>query len=257
MRLTFLGTGTSQGIPIIGCDCDVCRSEDPRDRRLRSSIHVEHAGFHLQVDAPPEFRLQALAAQLTAVDAVLITHTHADHIFGLDDLRQFNALRGGAAIPVYAAPPDVAHLRKVFAYMFKPAEPGTTRPRIELRAVEAPFALGPFRVTPLPVWHGAEMILGYRLDADGCAVAYAPDCSGIPDETMRLLEKLDVMVLDALRPTPHPTHLSLPESLALLRRIGARRSFITHLCHRLGHAATQRAVPGDVTVPWDGLTIEV
>ncbi len=256
MKLIFLGTGTSQGIPMIGCACEVCRSEDPRDRRWRSAIHVEHDGFHVQVDTPPEFRLQVLAAQVPRVDAVLITHTHADHIFGMDDLRQFNA-QLGAPIPIYAAPAATAHLRSIFSYMFEPGVPGTTRPRVELRVVEEPFSLGPLRVTPLPVLHGPETILGYRFDTGARAMAYVPDCSGIPAATLEHMKSLDLVVLDALRPTPHPTHLSLPESLALLARIGARRSFITHLCHRLGHAATQRQLPSSVTVPWDGLTVEV
>lgn len=256
MKLTFLGTGTSQGIPMIGCECEVCRSEDPRDRRWRSAIHVEAAGVHLQVDTPPEFRLQALAAQLERVDAVLVTHTHADHIFGMDDLRPFST-RQRSPIPVYAAPPAVAHLRQVFAYMFEPGEPGTTRPRIELRLVESPFAFGPFQITPLPVRHGLETVLGYRFDAGARALAYVPDCSDIPDATLERMKALDIVVLDALRPTAHPTHLSLPESLVWLARIGARRSFITHLSHRLGHAVTQRQLPSGVAVPWDGLAVEV
>lgn len=256
MKLTFLGTGTSQGIPVIGCDCAVCKSPDPRDHRMRSSIHVEHEGFHIQVDTPPEFRLQALAAEVPRVDAVLITHTHADHIFGMDDLRQFNALQGGP-IPVFGAVADLRHLRTVFDYMFRNAPAGTTRPRVELKAVERPFSLGPFRVVPLPVRHGPDMILAWRLEAGDRALAYAPDCSAIPDETLKQLSGLDVMILDALRPTPHPTHLSLPESLALLARIGARRSFITHVCHRLRHGEVSRALPSGVLVPWDGLAVEV
>lgn len=256
MKLTFLGTGTSQGIPVIGCDCETCRSPDPRDHRMRSSIHVEHEGFHVQVDTPPEFRLQALAAGLPRVDAALITHTHADHIFGMDDLRQFNAVQG-SPIPVYGAIADLRHLRAIFDYMFRPAPKGTTRPRVELKTVDGPFSLGPFRVTPLPVRHGPDTILAWRLDAGGRSLVYAPDCSGIPDDAWNGLAGLDAMILDALRPTPHPTHLSLPESLALLERIGARRSYITHLCHRLRHDETSRALPAGVYVPWDGLVVEV
>ncbi len=254
MKLIFLGTGTSQGIPVIGCDCEVCRSDDPRDRRMRSSVHVEYEGYHIQVDTPPEFRLQALAADIPRVDAVLVTHTHADHIFGMDDLRRFNELQG-AAIPVYASPRDVNHLRRIFAYMTEPPPPGITRPRIELRPVIDPVEVGPFRVTPFAVEHGSDRVYGYRLDAGGRALAYVPDCHTMGLSALACLAGLDVMILDALRTTPHPTHLSLPESLALLAHIGARRSFITHLCHRLGHAETERLLPFGVEIPWDGLEV--
>ena len=256
MKLTFLGTGTSQGIPVIGCPCAVCHSEDPRDRRLRSSIHVESDGFHLQVDTPPEFRLQVLAADILRVDALFVTHTHADHIFGLDDVRGFTD-RQRAPIPVYGSSSCMEHLRCVFSYIFDPPIPGTSRPHIELHPIEGAVLSGPFRVVPLPVEHGPDTVYGYRLDAAGRALAYIPDCHHIPPSTLEQLSSLDVMILDALRPSPHPTHLSLPESLALLARIGARRSFVTHLCHRLGHAETERQLPSGVEIPWDGLAVQV
>ena len=260
MRLTFLGTGTSHGVPAIGCDCAVCRSENPRNRRTRSSLYVQSdTGAAVLVDVTPEFRIQAIATGLRRVDAVVLTHAHADHIMGIDDLRRINEIQNGP-VPIHGAPDTLAVVRRAFAYAFDPGPPGPTCPALELcpwdrdgHAVE----VGDLRVVPLPCQHGPFSIHGFLFEEGPRRAAYFPDCNGLPDATLRELHDLDVMILDGLRPQPHPTHFSLSESLEMLARIGARRSFITHICHLLEHEATQAAVPEGVFVPWDGLVVEL
>lgn len=256
MRLTFLGTGTSFGVPLIGCTCPVCTSPDPRNRRTRSGLWITAAGQSLLADLPPDFRAQALRERIGRVDAVFLTHGHADHLFGLDDLRRYNELQR-APIPVHAAPDTLAIVRRAFAYAFEPAPPGLTRPRLDLRTLDtAPVDAGGVTVTPLRVRHGADWILGFRFDADGRSAAYVPDCNELPEATLAQVRGVDCMILDALRHEPHPTHFSVSESVACLRRIGARRSYLTHLCHRLDHAATEADLPPDIRVACDGLTVE-
>jgi phosphoribosyl 1,2-cyclic phosphate phosphodiesterase len=256
LNLTFLGTGTSVGIPVIGCECAVCRSEDPRNIRLRSSLYVVVDGLHLVIDTSPDFRQQALRHRIPRVDAVLVTHSHADHIFGLDEVRRYNTLQN-AVIPVYAADETVADLKRIFNYIYVEAPPGTYRPRLDMISVEEPFQVGDGVVTPIPVIHGHVKTLGFRLDAGGHSIGYVPDCREMPDRSLALLKDVDVMVLDALRHRPHATHLTVEESVALLRKIGARRSLLTHLCHDLDHAETQAGLPPGIEVSWDGLEIKV
>jgi phosphoribosyl 1,2-cyclic phosphate phosphodiesterase len=258
MKATFLGTGTSSGVPLIGCECPVCRSADPRDRRRRASLHVQAAGQCLLVDTPPDFREAALAWDVRRVDAVLFTHAHADHIFGFDDIRRFNVLQGNRAIPAYAAEPTLGHVRRVFSYIENRDEPDLWRPLIEFRPVTGPFAIGDVAIEPLPVRHdtSGDIAVGYLFAAEGRRLAYVPDCKAMPDETLARIRGVDVAILDALRHRPHATHLSLSESLALLKRIGAQRSFITHMGHDLGFEATQASLPPGVFVPHDGLTVE-
>ncbi len=259
MKLAFLGTGTSHGIPMIGCACAVCRSRNPRNRRLRCSLWVRAAGQSLIVDTPPDFRAQVLRAGVDRVDAVFLTHGHADHIFGLDDLRTFCA-RGTRALPVYASPHAAPVLTSAFGYALRrtPANENN-RPAFRARTLRdgRPVVCGRVRVTPLGVWHGPWRIQGFRFDAGGRSAAYIPDASALPDATLRRLRGVDVMILDALRPEPHSTHLNLEQSLALLERIAAPRSYLTHLCHRLDHAATDAALPPGIRVAYDGLTVEV
>lgn len=255
MKLTFLGTGTSVGIPVIGCDCAVCRSRDPRDTRTRTSIYLQAAGQHLVVDTTPDFRQQALRRRIPRVDAVLFTHAHADHVFGFDDIRRYNTLQD-AVIPAYAAPPTLADLRRIFRYIGTDRIPGLYRPLIDFRAIDGPFSVGDVRVTPVDVDHPPDPTLGFRFDAAGRSLGYVPDCLSLPEPALAALAGVEVMVLDALKHTPHRTHMCLEASIQTLRRIGAARSFIIHMCHDLGHQATQEKLPPGIEVAYDGLDID-
>lgn len=256
IKVTFLGTGVSHGIPVIGCGCKVCRSKNPRDRRLRSSIHVECGGWHIQVDTPPDFREQSLKFRLPRVDALFFTHAHADHIFGLDDVRRFNEIQGGV-IPVYASAETGKVLRDCFGYTLRPPPPGLSVPYLELCEERWPVSLGEVTVHPLPVQHGKMQACGFMFASAETRVAYIPDCSGIPDSTLAMIQGCDAIALDALRPEPHPSHFSLDESVDHLLRIGAKQSWITHLCHLLGHEETGQMLPGGIQVAYDGMVWEV
>jgi phosphoribosyl 1,2-cyclic phosphate phosphodiesterase len=242
---------------MIGCDCRVCVSSDPKNRRRRSCLYIQAGGQHIIVDTPPDFREQALAYRVPRVTAILYTHSHADHIFGLDDIRRFNTMQGGG-IPAYADPGTLLDLRRVFNYVEVQGEPEVYRPDIKFMPVNGPFSVGPVDITPVHVIHGPKPTLGYRLDADGCRLGYVPDCAELPDAAAALLAGCDVMILDALRHRPHKTHLTVDQSLAVLKRLGAKRSFIVHLAHDLDHRETEAMLkPHDVEVSFDGLTIEV
>ena len=258
MRITFLGTGTSHGVPMIGCECATCLSADSRDVRLRPSIYVETAGARVLVDAGPDLRAQALRHHITRVDAILFTHGHADHILGMDDVRRFNALREKAAtpgaMPCFGDAATLEDIRRMFSYVFDPATPkGGGLPQLDLRDVDGAFRVGDLEVTPVPVLHGSRPILGYRFGP----FAYLTDCSRIPDPSWPLLSGLDVLVLDALRIRPHPTHFSLDEAVATAARIGAARTFFTHMCHDLSHAATDARLPSGMALAYDGLVLEL
>lgn len=256
MKATFLGTGTSHGVPMIGCRCPVCTSSDPRNVRRRSSLYLESAGTGLIFDTTPEFREQCIRFGVGRVDAVFITHAHADHIFGFDDVRRFCHLQQ-TYIPVYGSPDCIAVMRRKFDYVDKPSHSFGGVPRVQFTPAGAPVETGPFRVTPLPVRHGREMIYGFLAEADGARLAYIPDCSGIPDSTLQLMENMTVVILDGLRPEPHSTHFSTAQSVEMLRRIGAPFSFVTHLTHSWDHAALQDWLPDGFYAPWDGLCMEV
>ena len=254
MRVTFLGTGTSSGVPVVGCDCATCRSADPKDRRWRPSIYLELPdATRVLIDTTPDFRTQALTFGVTGLDVILFTHYHADHIMGLDDVRPFN-FRQPAAIPCLGDASTLAALRRVFSYAWDPAVPrGGGLPRLRLVEVTGRFSVGRAEVVPVPLWHGTYPILGYRVDD----FAYLTDCSDIPDTSWPLLERLDVLVLDALRHRPHPTHLSLSEAVDTAVRIGARQTYFTHMCHDLPHAETCAMLPFGVTLAHDGLVLEL
>lgn len=253
-RVVFLGTGTSHGVPMIGCACATCQSPDPRDRRLRPSIYIEVAGGpHLLVDTATDLRQQALVHGITRVDAILFTHSHADHVLGLDEVRRFNVLQR-AAIPAYADPQTAGDIRRTFHYIFEPPEqPGGGVPQIDLRCVDGPFAIAGVPVMPVPIFHGARRILGYRLGS----FAYLTDCSRIPDESWPLLANLDVLVLDGLRHRPHPTHFTVAEALEVSQRLAPGRTLLTHICHDLPHASTNASLPPGVALAHDGLEIEI
>lgn len=253
MRVTFLGTGTSHGVPMIGCACEVCRSTNPRDKRWRPSILLEVGGLAVLVDTSTDLRAQALAFGVTRVDAVLYTHSHADHILGFDELRRFNVLMGHP-VPVFGDARTLADLRRVFAYAFADPPPrGGGVPNVRPFGVRGPFCLGGVEVVPVPIRHGEQLILGYRIGP----FAYLTDCSGIPDAAWPLLAGVDVVVLGALRDRRHPTHFTVAEAVEAAGRLGARRTLFTHMCHDLGHDATNRRLPAGIELAWDGLVLEV
>lgn len=275
-RLTILGSGTSTGVPMIGCHCPVCVSADPRDRRLRPSILLRvpaprseappaaprtgsrqpspHAPAAVLIDTTPDFRAQALTAGLERVDAVLYTHSHADHIFGLDDLRQLNFALPGP-IPVHGDEATIADLRRIFRYVFDDNYPHSAIPKIAAHVVAAPAELraAGVRFEALRVLHGDLPILAYRFGAN----AYVTDFSQIPAPALERLRGLDVLILDALRHRPHPTHSSVANSLRLVEELAPRRAFFTHICHDLLHAETERALPPSVRLAYDGLELDV
>ena len=253
MRLRILGSGTSYGVPVIGCGCDVCRSDDPRNRRTRASALIEADGQRLLIDTSTDLRAQALRHGIRTVDAILFTHAHADHLHGIDDVRRFSGV-ARRAIPAYADAATATDIRLRYAYIFNDHayRLGWGIPRLELSVIEAPTRVGDVEVTPVPILHGENLILGYRAGA----VAYLTDCSGIPETSLPMLEGLDVLVLDALRRKPHPTHFSLSQALEAAERIGARRTFFTHISHDLDHAATEAGLPDNVRLAYDGLEIE-
>lgn len=256
-RLTLLGTGTSFGVPQLGCECAVCRSSDPRDRRGRTSALVETQDESILIDTPPELRVSLLAAGTTRVDAVCYTHEHADHVAGIDDLRIFS-LRRKAAVPIYATARTGEFLRASYRYIFDDSVvplPGTSKPRLELHEVvpSVPFAVGNTTVLPLEFEHGTTPVIGYRFGR----LAYLTDIKSVSAAQLLGLGGLDVLVLNALWWRSHPTHLSIPEAIDTARRIGARRTILTHLTHETGHADLAGALPPGIEPGYDGLTVEV
>jgi len=253
-RVTILGSGTSHGVPMIGCTCEVCQSPDSRDRRLRPSIYLQaEGGPCVLVDTSTDLRQQALAYGIRQVDAILMTHSHADHVLGMDEVRRFNILNGGA-IPLHASPATARELRRIFQYVFEPPpQKGGGIPQVDLREIDGPFAVGSLPVQPVPLLHGSLPILGFRFGR----FAYLTDASSIPDESWPLLAGLDVLVLNALRHRPHPTHFSLSEAVAVAERLQPARTFFTHICHDLPHEATNRSLPAGMALASDGLTFAV
>lgn len=253
LRITVLGSGTSVGVPTVGCHCAVCRSEDPRDKRLRPSILLRYAGRCVLIDTTPDFRFQALRAGLERLDAILFTHAHADHIMGLDDVRPFN-FRQKESIPVYGSEETIAAIRRRFDYIFDAGERESQVPRLQLHALDgSAFELFGREFTPVPVLHGRSAVYGFRFGR----AAYLTDHSEIPEESLEKLRDLDVLFLDALRRRPHPTHSTLERSLEYVARLRPARAFFTHICHDLPHEATERELPPGVHLAYDGLEILV
>ncbi len=255
MRVTFLGTGTSYGIPMPGCDCAVCRSSDPRDKRYRTAILVEAGGRVLLIDTPPDLRTQCLAHDIRYLDAVLMTHAHADHVFGFDDLRAYTNRMPGP-MPVWASAGTARALRRIFDYLDRPPIPGTSLARIELRVPDGPFEFHGIRLTPLPAAHGRADMIGWKIEHGGRTLAAIPDCKHLPPETVALCRGADLAVIDALRIRPHPTHMNFEEAGAALQQIGARRSLVIHLCHEVSHAQAADLLPTGMEPAYDGLRIE-
>lgn len=253
LKITVLGSGTSVGVPTIGCRCDVCASADPRDNRLRPSILVSYQGRNVLIDTTPDFRTQALRARIARLDAVIFTHSHADHIMGLDDVRPFNFRQGGR-IPIYAAPETMDALSRVFRYIWDNGKRESNVPQLERVALDgAPFDVFGLEFQPVPILHGSQTIYGFRFGA----AAYLTDHSQIPEPSMAMLHGLDVLFLDALRYKPHPTHSTVDLSKKTVELLAPRRAFFTHICHDLGHERAESLLPPNIRLAYDGLEIEV
>ena len=251
IRVTFLGTGTSTGVPVPTCSCAICRSDDPRDRRLRPSVRLEWDGASVLIDTSTDLRQQALLHGIQRIDAVLYTHAHADHVLGLDELRLYN-WRQQSPIQAYGSARTLESVRRTFWYVFNDDPGESTRPAVDLVPVDSPFELLGREVCPVPVNHGSLPIYGWRIDG----FAYLTDVSSIPARSYALLENLDVLVLNALRARPHPTHLTLDAAVAEARRIGARRTLLTHMSHEVSHAAAEATLPSNVELAYDGLALD-
>ena len=264
LKVTVLGSGTSHGVPAIGCNCAVCRSTDSRDRRTRPSILLELDGVGQQaalalavrsilIDTSTDLRAQALAHDIRRIDAILFTHGHADHVLGLDETRRYNQMQK-STIACYANDETVMDLRRMFAYIFVTAhQMDSSMPQLRLFSLRGPFTMGGIEIVPVPLLHGALPVLGFRVGP----FAYMTDCNAIPEESWPLLKGVRVVILDALRERSHPTHFSVSEALAVVERLGPERAYFTHICHDLPHAATCARLPAGVELAYDGLVLEV
>lgn len=253
MKITFLGTGTSQGVPVIGCTCEVCRSLDYRDKRLRSSVHVEADGVSIVIDTGPDFRQQMLREGISRLDAVVFTHGHRDHLAGLDDVRAYNFLQD-SDMPLYASSMVLQQIKTEFYYAFDEHKyPGI--PQLQLHAIDnQPFRVGNVTITPLPVMHMRLPVLGFRIGN----FSYITDANLIPDSTMDMLKGTEVLVLNALQKEKHISHFNLQEALEMAKRIGAGKTFFTHISHKLGlHKKVQSELPESVALGQDGLSVSL
>jgi phosphoribosyl 1,2-cyclic phosphate phosphodiesterase len=255
MKLTFLGTGTSVGVPMIGCRCETCLSDDPRDRRLRTGLLIEHGDRRLLVDISADFRQQALRSGIDRLDAVLITHCHADHVFGLDDIRPLNFRHG--PLDIYGSEWTWRDLRRVFYYVFEAKHVGGGLPQIRPHLIDGPFEAAGLLVTPLIVKHGKSDVTGYRFSDGRAAAAFITDCNRIPPETLEQLGGLDLLIIDALRYRPHPTHLHLEQTLSYVAQLQPRRALLTHMSHDIKHEEASRGLPAGVEFAHDELEVEL
>lgn len=253
MRVTFLGTGTSTGVPVVGCRCRICTSDDPRNQRLRQSVKIEREGAVFLIDTTPDLRTQLLRSPVTHLDFILYTHSHADHLMGLDDVRPFNFFQRREVV-AYASPPTAKAIRRAFSYIWDHAtQVGGGKPQVDLREVDGPFEHAGIPIVPLPVRHGEWTILGYRIGP----FAYITDTNGIPPETEALMEGIEVLALDGLRlAPPHPTHFTIDEAVAAARKIGAKSTWLIHLAHDIDHATVEATLPKGIRLAYDGLVLD-
>jgi phosphoribosyl 1,2-cyclic phosphate phosphodiesterase len=253
--LTFLGTGTSMGVPTLGCDCAVCTSTDPHNRRTRPSIRLAYDGRTVLIDTGPDFHAQAVREGVRRVDAVLYTHGHADHVMGFDDLRPLSFYAKGN-LPIYADDKTAKNIERIFEYTFRKEDRYPTSARVEIHRIDpipgAGIDLFGACFRRIPVTHGREEITGYRFGS----AAYLTDMSDIPEVSLPLLQDLDVLVLDALRRDPHPSHSHLDKSVAIVEQLKPRRAFFTHMSHDLDHASTEATLPPHIRLAYDGLQIQ-
>ena len=257
LELTFLGTGTSHGVPVIGCDCDVCRSGDPRDHRTRTSLLVKTPDLHFVIDTAPDFRVQCLRERVQRLDAALFTHTHSDHIMGFDDMRRFSEIHD-RKMPIFASPATMEGLRKTFRYVFDEPQTWKNYLRIDPVEITVPFLLGETAIVPVDLPHGRFTTTGYVLHRGSRKLlAYFTDCSDLPGEAVAAAHGAEILVVDALRHRPHPTHMTIAQALEASRSVAAGSTYLTHLCHEVSHAVTESQLPSGCHLAYDGLTINV
>jgi phosphoribosyl 1,2-cyclic phosphate phosphodiesterase len=256
MEVTFLGTGTSHGIPVIGCGCAVCHSSDARDRRLRTAVHIQAPGISIAVDTTPDFRTQCLREGISRLDAVIYTHSHVDHILGFDDLRRFCELEK-KDMPVFGSPATLSALRRVFEYAFDGSSKFPNYVRPSPRTIDGPFELGSLRVVPVELPHGRMVTNGFVFEKNGKRLfAYYTDCAGVPPEAEEAARGAEVLVIDALRHNAHSTHFTVQGAIEAARRIGAAKTYFIHMCHELGHAETEASLPDGIQLAYDGLRLD-
>ena len=257
LELTFLGTGTSQGIPVIGCDCPVCLSEDPRDKRTRTSVFIKTPEAHFVIDTTPEFRIQCLREGIKRLDAALFTHAHTDHIMGFDDMRRFCEMED-RKMPIYATAHTMQSLRNTFLYAFDDPQPWRNYLRLDPHLIEGPFNLGEISITPLLLPHGKISSTGYLLHrGERKLLAYFTDCSLLPEEAIEAARGVEVLVLDALRETPHPTHMNFEQAIAASRLVAPGSTYFIHLCHDVSHARKEAELPEGHHLAYDGLRLKI
>lgn len=252
MLVTFLGTGTSTGVPVVGCHCRICTSEEPKNKRLRQSVKIEAGGKHFLIDTTPDLRLQLLRDPMPRLDFVLFTHSHSDHLMGLDDIRPFN-FRQREPIRAYANPNTAKAIRRAFSYIWDDAtQIGGGKPQLDLVEVDEPFAHDGVEITPIPVTHGDWTILGFRIGN----FAYITDTNGIPPASMKLLEGVEILALDGLRPAPpHPTHFTIDQAIRCAREINPQVTYLIHLTHDIDHHALEATLPEGIRLAYDGLQL--
>ncbi len=253
MRVTFLGSGTSTGVPVVGCRCAVCTSGAPRNQRLRQSVKIEMNGKYFLIDTTPDLRLQLLQHPIPRLDFVLYTHSHSDHLMGLDDIRPFN-FRQRQPIHAFASASTAKAIRRAFGYIWDDSQLGGGKPQLELHEIDAAFVHEGIEIVPIPVLHGDWTIFGFRIGP----FAYITDTNGIPPASRKLLEGIEVLALDGLRPsTPHPTHFTIPEAIEVAREIGAKQTYLIHLTHDVDHEPCSATLPAGVSLAYDGLELEL
>jgi len=251
MRVTFLGSGTSTGVPVVGCRCAVCTSGAPKNTRLRQSVKIEKDGKHFLIDTTPDLRLQLLRHPIPRLDFILYTHSHSDHLMGLDDIRPFN-FRQREPIHAFANAPTAKAIRRAFSYIWDSSQLGGGKPQLELHEIEGPFEHEGIEIVPIPVLHGEWTILGFRIGP----FAYITDTNGVPPASMKLLEGIEVLALDGLRPAPpHPTHFTIDEAIACAKEIGAGMTYLIHLTHDIDHETFEGTLPEGVALAYDGLEL--
>ena len=256
MKITFLGTGTSHGVPMIGCECEVCSSTDSANQRLRSSILVESGGFHLVVDTTPDLRAQCLRAKIRDLDAILYTHEHSDHVLGLDELRRFCMLHD-KRLPAYGSERVLHCIERIFPYAVSAPPPYKGLPELNLHKIDGPFSLGPWRLYPFRMPHGKTESMGFRFDKDGTPrFAYLTDCKMVPAAVRKGIHKIPLLILGVLREKPHPTHLSVSEALEVIGEIHPARTLFTHLCHEMDHHIMNAKLPPGVALARDEQVVE-